>query len=330
MRLSILDQSPVSDTMTSAVAIRNSIDLVQRADTLGYHRYWFAEHHGNASFASATPEVMMANAAARTTRIRLGSGGILLGHVAALKVAEVVRVLETLAPGRIDAGFGRAPGGDARAVRALRSNPNDAYQRLEEVLSFLSDRRQASNDGHVVAVPDGINTPEIWVLGTTADSARTAARLGLRYAFGAFIDPSNANEALSAYHADFVPSAFCTTPTTMIATVVFCADTDADARRLSQTTEQWFVRNFLRAQNDRFITGVDGFEMSPREQMIVGLRHQHILIGGPSRVADGLRALASKYATEEISIVTITHDHASRVRSYDLIAEAMALRTENK
>jgi len=328
MRLSILDQSPVSDTMTSAEAIGNSIDLVQRADALGYHRYWFAEHHGNASFASATPEVMMAHAAARTSRIRLGSGGILLGHVAALKVAEVVRVLEVLAPGRIDAGFGRAPGGDARAVRALRSNPHDAYQRLEEVLTFLSDKRRASNDAQVVAVPDGTAAPEIWLLGTTPDSARTAARLGLRYAFGAFIDPSNANEAFAAYHADFIPSANCSVPTTMLATVVFCAETDELAKRLSKTTEQWFVRNFLRAANDRFHAGSDAFEMSPREQMIVGLRQQHIIIGEPNRVSDGLRLLASKFATNEISIVTITHDHASRVRSYELIAETMLTANE--
>lgn len=323
MRLSILDQSPVADTMRPEEAVRNSVDLVERADALGYYRYWFAEHHGNASFASATPEIMMAYAAARTQRIRLGSGGILLGHGSALKTAEAVRLLEALALGRIDAGFGRAPGGDARAVRALRTNPNDAYPRLEEILTFLKDSRPASNDGSVVAVPDGVTPPEVWVLGTTADSARTAARLGLRYAFGAFIDPSNANEALSQYHADFVPSQFCSAPTTMIATVVFCAETDALAQQLSKTTEQWFVRNFLRASNDRFITSSDAFTMSDREQMIVAMRRQHILIGEPKRVADGLRVMASRYATEELSIVTITHDHASRVRSYELIAEAM-------
>lgn len=329
MRLSILDQSPVSDSMTSAQAIGNTMDLVQSADALGYYRYWFAEHHGNASFASATPEVMMAYAAARTERIRLGSGGILLGHVSALKVAEAVRLLEALAPGRIDAGFGRAPGGDARAVRALRSNPHDAYQRLEEVLTFLKDSRQASDDGNVVAVPDTVSAPEVWLLGTSSDSARTAARLGLRYAFGAFIDPSNANESLAVYHAEFVPSPFCPTPTTMLATVVFCADTDANARRLSQTTEQWFVRNFLRAGNDRFFAASDTFEMSDRERMIVTMRHKHILIGDPARVADGLREIASKYATEEVSIVTITDEHTARVRSYELIAEAMSLTHSN-
>ncbi|MDZ4746406.1 MAG: LLM class flavin-dependent oxidoreductase [bacterium] len=320
MKLSILDQSPVSDTITSAEAVRNSIDLAERADSLGYHRYWFAEHHGNASFASATPEVMMAYAAARTKRIRLGSGGILLGHAVALKTTEAIRLLEALAPGRVDAGFGRAPGGDARAVRALRTNPNEAYPRLEEILNFLRDMRPASNNGSVVAVPDGVSPPEVWVLGTTADSARTAARLGLRYAFGAFIDPSNANEALAVYHSDFVPSQFCTTPTTMVATVVFCADTDAKAQELSRTTEQWFVRNFLRAGNDRFITNSDTFTMSDREQMIVAMRRKHILIGEPKRVADGLQAMASRYATEELSVVTITHDHDSRVKSYELIA----------
>lgn len=325
MRLSILDQSPVSDTMTSADAIGNTLDLVQRADTLGYHRYWFAEHHGNASFASATPEVLMANAAARTQRIRLGSGGILLGHVSALKVAETVRLLETLAPGRIDAGFGRAPGGDSRAVRALRSNPHDAYQRLADVLTFLSDGRQADNAGEVVAMPDMVAASEVWLLGTTPDSARTAARLGIRYAFGAFIDPSNANEALAAYHSEFTPSKHCSTPTSMIATVVFCAATDADAKRISQTTEQWFVRNFLRAANDRFIAPSNAFEMSDRERMIVALRHQHILIGDKQRVVDGLHAMAAKYATQELSIVTITHDHADRVRSYELIADGMGL-----
>jgi luciferase family oxidoreductase group 1 len=321
MRLSILDQSPVIDGSTAAEAIAQTIDLVERADRWGYHRYWFAEHHGSASFASAAPEVMMAHAAARTTRIRLGSGGILLGHGSALHIAEQVRTLSALAPGRIDAGFGRAPGGDQRVMQALGERPLDAMTKLDAVVEYLRDMRVPSQQGASVAVPDGVEAPEVWILGTSPSSAIEAARRGLPYAFGSFIDPTHIDEALSAYHANFVPGPWRSEPRTLIATVAFAGETDADAQRMAACSEQWFVESFLRGRNVRFpaIGRTPGIDLSGMESMIRDMRRSTVLIGEARNVRERLHAMCRRYATDEIAIVTITDDHSIRCASYEAL-----------
>lgn len=321
LRLSILDQSPVVDDIDAATAIGNTMDLVLLAEREGYHRYWFAEHHGGASFASATPELMMAYAAARTSTIRLGSGGILLGHAASLKVAETLRSLEALAPGRIDAGFGRAPGGDGRVARALQYTPVEAMTRLDEVLRYLRDGRQPSQDGDVVAVPDGVGTPEVWMLGTSPDSALAAARAGLRYAFGAFIDPTRIDASMAAYWNNFVPSVWCAEPTTMIATVAFCADTDAAAQDLARSSEEWFVQSFLRGRNTRF-PSKPSMTFNDHEQAIAAMRRTTVHIGTGAAVSQAIEHLARRYAASEVAVVTITARHEDRRRSYGLLMAA--------
>ncbi len=326
MKLSILDQSPVMTGQRGAEAIAQTMDLVQHADALGYHRYWFAEHHASASFAGASPEIMMASAAGRTSRIRVGSGGILLGHAEPFRVAESLRTLEALAPGRIDAGFGRAPGGDQRVMKALGERPLDSWERLDAVLNYLRDPREPSNHGAPVAVPDGATAPEPWVLGTSAESALQAARRGLRYAFGSFIDPTNLVEALTAYHASFTPSVWCDRPCTMIATVAFAGETEADAQRAAVSSERWFVESFLRGKNVRFphVNG-ESFDVSAMERVITGMRRSTVHIGTASQVADGLQELQQRYAVDEIALVTITDDHAVRRASYELLSEQFSL-----
>lgn len=339
MKLSILDQSPVVRGRTSSDAIAETMDLVERADAWGYHRYWFAEHHGSASFASAQPVVMMAHAAARTQRIRLGSGGILMGHAQPLDIAEKIRTLEALAPGRIDLGMGRAPGGDQRVMQALGYAPQRSQERVAETLRMLRDARMASNMGDVVAVPDVYDdaraefasdtdhkpnrllgsSPEVWMLGTSADSARMAGEMGLRYAFGAFIDPTNMNDALAEYHRSFVPSPWCDRPTTMVATVVFCADTDVEAQRIAECSEKWFVRSFLRGENVRFPNASERVEMSAHERLIAGMRRQTVIIGDAASCTQQLDALQRATMCDEIAVVTITEMHAERLRSYELL-----------
>jgi luciferase family oxidoreductase group 1 len=326
MKLSILDQSPVVAGQRGTDAITQTMDLVQHADALGFHRYWFAEHHASASFAGASPEIMMANAAARTSRIRVGSGGILLGHGEPFRIAESLRTLEALAPGRVDAGFGRAPGGDQRVMKALGERPLDSWERLDTVLAYLRDAREPSNDGAPVAVPDGASIPEPWILGTSAESAMQAAKRGLRYTFGSFIDPTNLVDALTAYHANFTPSVWCDRPYTMIATVAFAAETEADAQRAAQSSERWFVESFLRGKNVRFphVNG-ESFDVSAMERVITGMRRSTVHIGTATQVADGLRELQQRYAVDELALVTITDDHAVRRASYELLSDEFSL-----
>ena len=323
MMLSVLDQSPVIAGQSGAAAIADTMTLVESADRWGYHRYWFSEHHGSASFASASPLVMMAHAAARTTRIRLGSGGVLMGHARPLEVAEAVRVLHALAPGRIDLGMGRAPGGDQRVMQALGYDPRTTPQRIREVLDLLADTCVASNDGRVVAVPDGVPAPEPWVLGTSPDSAQMAAALGLPYAAGAFIDPTQIEACLATYYQHFVPSRWCAAPTTMLATVVFCADTEQDARRIMHTSEQWFVQSFLRGENVRFPAGDHSITLSARETMITEMRRSTVIWGTAQACVEQLQMLQKRLQVAEVAVVTITERFDDRLRSYELLAEAL-------
>lgn len=323
MKLSILDQSPVVEGRSAADALQESMQLVELADRVGYHRYWFAEHHNSASFASASPLVMMAHAAARTTCIRLGSGGVLLGHASPLMVAEQIRTVQSLSNGRVDLGVGRAPGGDARVMQALGYDPRQTRERLQQILSCLRDDRMPQRTGAAVAVPDGVAAPEIWMLGTSVESARMAGEMGLRYAFGAFIDPTACMEALSTYHQAFTPGPWCERATTMVATVVFCGSTTDDAQRMARSSEQWFVRSFLRGEDPRFPTGEEPLAMDAREQVISAMRKQSVIIGDAATCVAELRALQQRTACDEIAVVTITARNDERLDSYEKLAKAL-------
>lgn len=307
--------------MPASQAIQNSIALVKRAEKLGYHRYWFAEHHNTASFASAAPTEMIAFASAVTSRIRLGSGGMLMGHGRPLEVAEAFRTLSALAPNRIDLGMGRAPGGDVRVMDSLGFDPSSASQRITETLQYLNRSSEPLSTGDLVAVPSGESNVEPWILGTSPGSASFAAKMGLPFAFGSFIDPTNLTHALSTYHQEFVPSALCPSPKTIVALVVFCADTDAKAREISKCSEAWFIRSFLRGENVRFPSSGSNANQTAQESVIAALRRETVIIGDKRSCHQQIEAFAKATAANELSIVTITEHQEDRLRSYELLAE---------
>ena len=232
MILGVLDQSPIRSGGTAAEAIQETLQLAERADRLGYHRYWLAEHHSSGGLAGSAPEVLIGQVASRTSRIRVGSGGVMLSHYSALKVAENFRVLEALFPGRIDLGIGRAPGSDQRTARALRQGPGalgleQFPQQLADLISFLHDELPP---GHpftgVRAMPAGPTAPPLWILGSSGEGALLAAHFGTAFSYAHFINADGGTEATRAYRESFRPSPRLTAPQASVAAFVLCADTE--------------------------------------------------------------------------------------------------------
>ena len=333
VRLSVLDQSPVSDGSTGARALSNTLDLAIRSDGLGYHRYWVAEHHGGPMLAGTSPEVLIAAIASATARLRVGSGGVMLPHYSPFKVAETFSVLSGLFPGRIDLGIGRASGADAMTTFALqreRRHPgaDDFPQQLAELLSYLDgsiapDHPFASLAGVLPGRPE---RPEPWLLGSSQDSAIWAAQVGLPYVFADFINPSGA-ELVQLYRERFAPSEEASEPRVAIAVWVLCADTDEEADVLATSSRMAMI---LQREGQlipvptvetaqRFLAARNGHDPAP------AVHRRRLVIGAPETVRPGLEHVADLYGAEEVIVVTITHDHQARVRSYELIAEAFGL-----
>ncbi len=331
MRLSIIDQSPVSSGSTPADALRNTIDLARRADALGYERYWIAEHHATPGFASPAPEVLIARVAAETSGIRIGSGGVLLPHYSPLKVAEAFRVLHALYPGRIDLGIGRAPGSAPLEAYALRRDRDrrewvdDFPDQMVELLAFL---RRAFPPAHpfarILVTPDMPGAPDVWLLGSSMWSAQAASELGLPYAFAHFINPEPTREAVEYYRTHVDEGA----RRTILALGAICAATEAEAVRQAATLR---LRRYLRAQ------GVEPGVIPTPEEALAQLgpgpdpmppersEWPRYIVGTPDQVRDRLTCIADALAVDELMILTIVHDHRVRVRSYELLAEAFHL-----
>jgi len=338
MRLSVLDQSPVPEGSTGADALANTIDLARLADGLGYHRYWLAEHHGGPSLAGPSPEVLIGPVAAATSRIRVGSGGVMLPHYSPFKVAETFSVLSGLFPGRIDLGIGRASGTDPMTTFALQrvrtqANPDDFPQQLAELLAHYNGGFPADHPFARLGrtLPGGEEQPEIWLLGSSPQSAIWAAQLGLPYAFADFINPDGAAFAVK-YREDFEPSKRLATARSAVAVWAVCADTDEEAQRLASSGRMTLT---LLRQNRlipvpppekalRFLEQ-QGADPSGAGRAGAGSRG---VIGSPATVRAGLEEIASRYGAEEVIVVTITWDHAARRRSYELIAEACGITPE--
>jgi luciferase family oxidoreductase group 1 len=328
MRLSVLDQSPISEGSTGADALRNSIDLAVHAEQLGYHRYWVAEHHGTPMLACAAPEVLIGAIARATTRLRVGSGGVMLPHYSPLKVAEVFSMLCGLHPGRIDLGLGRAAGTDPVTAYALQRDrrqaaPDDFPQQLAELLAYLWDRLPAGHRfARLAALPGGAERPDVWLLGSSPQSADWAAELGLPYAFADFINPAGA-EMAAAYRRAFTPSGVRTDPEVVVAAWVLCAGTDEEARRIASSSRMAFRLFFEGTLGpvppiDRALAYL---EANPSSASPFG-RRRRTIVGSPATVRPQLEALAAEYGADEVMIVTITYDHEDRKRSYALLAEA--------
>jgi luciferase family oxidoreductase group 1 len=334
VKLSVVDQSPVSAGMTPAQALRNTIELARRCDELGYERYWIAEHHGMEVIATSAPELMIALAAQATKRIRVGSGAVLLPHYAPLKVAETFSLLNALYPGRIDLGLGRAPGGEALEAFALQRrrdpagfDPDDFPQQLVELLAFLRHDFPADHPfARIHVTPQAEGAPEVWLLGSSAWSATAAGRLALPYAFAHFINPGGTRLSLARYRSQFEPNERMPAPRPILAVGVVCAESEAEA--------EWTVSTY-RAMGRRLRLGLRGPLPSPEEalkELAMGPdlggpegEWPRVVWGSPQRVRASLEEMAEALGVDEIMAVTITYDHAARVRSYELLAQAFGL-----
>jgi luciferase family oxidoreductase group 1 len=343
-RLSVLDQSPVREGQTPGEAIRETLDLAQAADRLGYHRYWLAEHHSTPGLADAAPEILIAEVAARTRRIRVGSGGVMLTHYSPLKVAEQFRMLETLHPGRIDLGVGRAPGSDARTALALRRGAGRAGSprvpdpwseeevagfpdQVGDLIGFLTNGLPPEHRFAAVrAMPAGGGVPEVWLLGSTDSSAACAAHFGTAFSFAHFINADGGAAVTRAYARAFRPSPVLAAPRASVAVFAVCADTEAAAERLARSRDLFIVRLYTgRPGPYPSVEQAVRYPYSPHELAIVEHARRRTVTGAPEQVRARLLALADEYGVSELVVVTITHDPKARLRSYELLAEAFGL-----
>jgi luciferase family oxidoreductase group 1 len=328
-RLSVLDQSPIAAGSTAADALGNTLDLARAADALGYHRYWLAEHHASRSLAGVAPEALIGPVALATRRIRVGSGGVMLPHYSPFKVAETFAMLSALAPGRIDLGLGRASGSDQRTAFALqrdrtRRMPNDFPELLDELTAYLD---RTLPEDHAFAplqhlLPTGGGTPELWMLGSSPDSALWAAERGLPYCFADFINSDGAHLA-QHYRRTFRPSARLSEPYVMAAVWTIAAPTAEEAERLAAPARMMFAH---------LVQGTP-IPVPPVEEALAWLeanphanrRHRRNVLGTPEQVRNGLDEVAIDYGADELMLVNILPDHAARRRSYELLAAEYGL-----
>ncbi|WP_274653729.1 MsnO8 family LLM class oxidoreductase [Paenibacillus humicola] len=320
LKLGVLDLVPVLNGADTSAALEQAARLAQAAEALGYGRYWAAEHHDMPGLACTAPEVLLAHVGARTRRIRLGSGALLLPHYRPLKVAESFHMLASLYPGRIDLGIGRAPGGTAHVSMAMSGNFLEHVREMPELLRSLTELvggRYEYEGVPVTARPVPAEPPELWLLGTNARSAGYAAQFGTGYVFGQFMSDAGAEEALAAYRGGFVPSRLCPSPRVMIAVGAVCAETEAEARQLAASAGALF-RPEGAGDSAADSTPLPGD--SPAGGPAEGRR---LLAGRPEDVAAQLRELSRRYGTDEFIVVTMTGDYRKRLRSYKLLAEAL-------
>lgn len=330
--LSVLDQSPIRSGVTPADAVHETLRLAEHTERLGYHRYWVAEHHSSGGLAGSTPEILVGQIAARTTAIRVGAGGVMLSHYSALKVAENFRMLETLYPGRIDLGIGRAPGSDQLTDRALQAGPGAlGYEhfpaQVRDVMGFLDGTLP---DDHpfvrVRAMPQGPTSPQIWLLGSSDQSASLAAYFGCAFSFAHFINQQGGEQVLQAYRDHFQASAALDRPECSIGIFVICADTEAGALRLAQSRDLWMLR-LSRGETGPVPTPEEArdYSYTERERAIVMHNRGRTIAGSPEQVRDRLCELGRAFGIEEFVVVTICHDFEARLRSYELLAQSFDL-----
>jgi luciferase family oxidoreductase group 1 len=353
LRLSVLDQSPVPAGCTPAQALANSVSLARHVDALGYHRLWFSEHHAMPLLAGVAPELLIARIGAETQQIRLGSGGVMLPHYSALKVAESFSLLAALYPGRIDLGIGRAPGGgqlESHALRRIRNvpAPDDFPQQMAELLAFLHPEfpdlfppQHAYAQIHVAPQPP--LAPDVWLLGSSMWSSVTAAGEGLPYAYAHFFSGDGTRQAIEHYHRHFEPSRWRTKPEATIAIGAICADTQEEADRLHLSVK--LLQRRIRSNDRRPVATPEEAARELAEVSAPGTslsafagtrftqgsldapetEFPRYVVGTPETVRDSLLAIAHELELSELIVNTITHSHDARLRSYTLLAEAFGL-----
>jgi luciferase family oxidoreductase group 1 len=327
LRISVLDQSPIREGGTGAEALKNTVDLARLTDELGYARYWIAEHHGMPMLASTSPEILIAEVAAVTERIRVGSGGVMLPHYSPLKVAETFSMLGGLHGDRIDLGIGRAPGSDRETMIALQRDrrqfsPDDFPEQLAELLAYIENDFPPEHPwARLAALPGFPGRPDVWLLGSSPQSAIWAGELGLPYSIADFINPDAAANA-RLYRERFQPSVRRARPEVTVCVSAICAETEEEARRLASS--QRMAITLLR--QGRLIA------VPPVEKAVAFLAAagdtssgRRVVVGTPEDVRAGLEEVAASYGADEVLVVSIVYEHAARRRSYELIAEAFAL-----
>ena len=338
-RLSVLDQTPVIAGHTVADAVAGTVELAQLADELGYTRYWCAEHHGLKGVANPAPEVMLARLGAATRRIRIGSGGVMLPYYSPFKIAEQFLMLEALFPSRVDLGVGRAPGGDMRTAQAVAAgdyNRGEFFpQQVAELVALLSgDGARALPEDHpaygVLLQPAVASRPELWMLGSSDFGGALAARVGMRFAFAHFINPQYGHAVAQMYREQFA-SGFGERPYCAVALFVICADTEREAAELAAAVDLRRVQ--MASGINATIPSVEQarahFErgaLSERERAIIESERPRSIIGTPQRVTESMLALKEQFDADEIIVLTVAGSYAARLRSYELLAEAFALK----
>ncbi|MEO6906685.1 MAG: LLM class flavin-dependent oxidoreductase [Abditibacteriaceae bacterium] len=327
IRLSVLDLSPISSGSSSRQALLNTLDLAPFAESLGYTRYWLAEHHNTGLIASSSPEILIGQVSARTSTMRIGSGGVMLPNHAPLKVAENFRTLGALFPDRIDLGLGRAPGTDPRTAAALRESRDAAQfpQQLEELIAFLKDEPAAGRS--IRAMPDGVEMPPLWLLGSSDFSARLAAQRGLRFAFAHHINQPMAAAALRFYQDNFQPSEFESAPRALLAVSAVCAETDDAAQELASSANL----TWLRFQSGGFheslpsVEEAKAYPYSDIELDFLNNSKGRMFVGSPATIHEQLQELAAQAGVDEIMITSLIHNHEVRKRSYELLAKGFGI-----
>lgn len=329
--LSILDLSPVTTATPPAQALRNTLDLAELADRLGYTRYWVAEHHNMPAIASSAPDIMIGQIAARTARMRVGSGGVMLPNHAPLMVAERFKTLAALYPGRIDLGLGRAPGTDPATSYALRrrqgiSEDDDFLERFNEMMLLENRGFPAGHPfANVVAMPSDTPLPPIFLLGSSDYSAQLAAHIGAAFSFAHHFAQFDAVEAMRLYRDNFKPSPAHAKPYAILATHVVCADTDAEAEHLAKTVDLNAVRR-AKGEHQPLASPEEAaaYDYSPLDQARIAQNRGKVAVGSPRTVLQKLAPLIDATKAGELMITSMIYDHAARKRSFELLAKAFA------
>jgi luciferase family oxidoreductase group 1 len=333
LKLSVLDQSVAMAGRGQDESIRQTLALAQSAERLGYSRFWVSEHHAHPSIVGTAPEILMAAIATQTQRIRIGSAGVMLPHYASLKVAEQFRVLDALAPGRIDLGVGRAPGSDGKTAQLL--NP-DRYasenfpQQVMELQAWVKGHPlPVGHPGHgVFAYPQSATAPDVWMLGSSDYGAQLAAHLGLPYAFAWFItDGQGAEQALQMYRETFRPNAQLDKPHATLCLWALAADTDEEAWHLFKSRARWRMDRNMGRIGPMLPPNQADRDYSVAEQMALDALKSNALVGSVSTVGAKLRSLADKLQLDELMIITWTHDPKAQLHSYELLAQEFNLKS---
>jgi luciferase family oxidoreductase group 1 len=326
--LSVLDLAPIPEGSDASEALRRSLDLAQHTERWGYHRFWLAEHHSMPGIASAATSVVIAHIAGGTLTIRVGAGGIMLPNHSPLVIAEQFGTLASLFPGRIDLGLGRAPGSDQMTVRALRRHPAAADSFPHDVAELMYYFRPAEPGQAVQAVPGaGLDVP-IWILGSSLYGAQLAAAMGLPFAFASHFAPTLMMQAIELYHTGFRPSEQLDRPYVMLGVNVFAADSDEEARRLFTSLQQAFV-NLRLGRPGRLPPPVPGYgeRLGAVERSILDQALSCSIVGSPEKVREGLEAFVAETGANELMVTSQIFDHAARLRSFEITAEAINTKT---